>query len=194
MFFLLTNLPIYVIIKSQIGDGTHHKKTASASISSHKGATPIEKNIIVVDEQGNEYEATYPKRARGLVKNGRARFMDEHTICLACPPDIHSEEKKMSEKLNKVQVFEQIVKLQGSLESMDNILFKIQLVKESQEYDKDDEGSIVVLDYMPEVALEKVKAIREIVMSREQTIRTMLDFYLSVYKKLEDEEKNQSEA
>ena len=77
---------------------------------------------------------------------------------------------------------------------MDNILFKIQLVKESQEYDKDDEGSIVVLDYMPEVALEKVKAIREIVMSREQTVRIMLDFYLSVYKKLEDEEKNQSEA
>ena len=100
----------------------------------------------------------------------------------------------MSEKMNKVQVFEQIVKLQGSLESMDNILFKIQLVKESQEYDKDDEGSIVVLDYMPEVALEKVKAIREIVMSREQTVRIMLDFYLSVYKKLEDEEKNQSEA
>ena len=28
---------------------------------------PIEKNIVVVDEQGNEYEATYPKRAKGLV-------------------------------------------------------------------------------------------------------------------------------
>ena len=49
--------------------------------------TPIEKNIRVVDEQGNEYEATYPKRAKGLVKNGRARFIDENTICLACPPD-----------------------------------------------------------------------------------------------------------
>ena len=194
IFFGLTNVLTCDMINSQIGDGTHHKKTASASISSHKGATPIEKNIIVVDEQGNEHEATYPKRAKGLVKNGRARFIDENTICLACPPDTHSEEKKMSEKMNKAQVFEQIVKLQSILESMDNILFKIQLVKESQEYDKDDEGSIVVLDYMPEVALEKVKAIREIVMSREQTIRTMLDFYLSVYKKLEDEEKNQSEA
>ena len=46
-----------------------------------KGATPIEKNVIVVDEQGNEYEATYPKRARGLVKNGRARFIGENKIC-----------------------------------------------------------------------------------------------------------------
>ncbi len=58
---------------------------------------PIEKNIVVVDEQGNEYEATYPKRAKGLVKNGRARFIDENTICLACPPNIELEDKTMSE-------------------------------------------------------------------------------------------------
>ena len=94
----------------------------------------------------------------------------------------------MSENLNKVQVFEQIVKLQSSLESIDGILFKIQLVNDSQEYDKDDDGNIIVLDYMPEVSLEKIKAIREIVMSRETTVRTLLDFYLSVYKKLEEEE------
>ena len=98
----------------------------------------------------------------------------------------------MSQNLNKIQVFEQIVKLQSSLESIDNILFKIQLVNDSQEYDKDDEGSIIALDYMPEVSLEKVKAIREIVMSRETTVRTLLDFYLSVYKKLEDEEKSEA--
>lgn len=98
----------------------------------------------------------------------------------------------MSQNLNKVQVFEQIVKLQSSLESIDNILYKIQLVNDSQEYDKDDEGSIIALDYMPEVSLEKVKAIREIVMSRETTVRTLLDFYLSVYKKLEDEEKSEA--
>ena len=98
----------------------------------------------------------------------------------------------MSEYLNKAQVFEQIVKLQSSLESMDNILFKIQLVHDSQEYDKDDQGSIVVLDYMPEVSLEKIKAIREIVMSRETTVHTLLDFYLSVYRKLEQEELSQA--
>jgi hypothetical protein len=163
-------------------------KNGICTISSHKGATPIEKNVIVVDEQGNEYEATYPKRAKGLVKNGRARFIGENKICLACPPDKISEEKTMSENLNKVQVFEQIIKLQNSLESMDNILFKIQLVNDSQKYDQDDGGNIIVMDYMPEVSLEKIKAIREIAMSRETTLRTLLDFYLSVYKKLEDEE------
>ena len=62
--------------------------------------TPIEKNIIVVDELGNEYEATYPKRAKGLVKNGRARFIEENKICLACPPHTELEEKIMSEKKN----------------------------------------------------------------------------------------------
>jgi hypothetical protein len=45
------------------------------------------KKIAVVDESGKCYEATYLKRAKGLVKHGRARFIDENTICLACPPD-----------------------------------------------------------------------------------------------------------
>ena len=88
--------------------------------------TPIEKNIIVVDEQGNEYEATYPKRAKGLVKNGRARFVDENKICLACPPGKFLEEEKMSnntnnkseQKVNGIteqQIFEQITLLQKQL-------------------------------------------------------------------------------
>uniref|UniRef100_UPI0040560E23 hypothetical protein n=1 Tax=Acetatifactor sp. TaxID=1872090 RepID=UPI0040560E23 len=65
---------------------------------------PIAKNIIVVDEQGNYYEATYPKRAAGLVKNGRARFIDENTICLACPP-YDMEDKHMSNNTEN-QIFE----------------------------------------------------------------------------------------
>ncbi len=54
------------------------------------------KNISVVDTQGNVYEATYPKRAKGLVKKGRARFVDETTICLARPP-YHTEDEIMDE-------------------------------------------------------------------------------------------------
>jgi len=64
-----------------------------------KGMTPIEKNIVVIDEQGNQYEATYPKRARGLVNNGRARFIDEYTICLACPPNLILEEPQMQNNI-----------------------------------------------------------------------------------------------
>ena len=64
------------------------------------GMIPITKNIRVFDEHGTEYEATYPKRAKGLVKNGRARFIDEHAICLACPPNLYLEDN-MSKSLLK---------------------------------------------------------------------------------------------
>ena len=80
--------------------------------------TPIEKNVIVVDELGNKYEATYPKRAKGLVKNGRARFVDENKICLACPPDKILEEEKMSNNTNELtakEIFAQITLLQKQL-------------------------------------------------------------------------------
>ncbi len=55
----------------------------------------MNKNIEVVDEAGNVYEPTWPKRAKGLVKHGRARFVDENRICLTCPPDIKTEETHM---------------------------------------------------------------------------------------------------
>lgn len=54
------------------------------------------KNISVIDMQGNVYEATYPKRAKGLVKKGRARFVDDATICLTRPPH-HTEDEMMEE-------------------------------------------------------------------------------------------------
>jgi len=49
--------------------------------------TPIAKNVIVTDEAGNFYEPTYPKRAQGLIKNGRARAIGENKICLTKPID-----------------------------------------------------------------------------------------------------------
>ena len=70
---------------------------------------PIEKNILVVDEQGNEYEATWPKRARGLVKNGRARFLSENKICLACPPEIDMEDNEMTDTILTDVIIKDIV-------------------------------------------------------------------------------------
>ncbi len=65
----------------------------------------MEKNTIVLDELGNEIGSTYPKRARGLVKNGRAEYVDDCTIRLkrAHAPTVMEEimeEHKMSEILN----------------------------------------------------------------------------------------------
>lgn len=149
-----------------------------------------ERCIAVVDEAGNRYEATWKRRAQGLVKNGRARYIDESTICLTCPPKNitkNSEDKNMSNKLNKNQVFNQIADLQKSLESIDKILFKVQCVNDTQGY-VENEDSPIILEYSADVAKTKVDVIREIAMSRENTIRKMLDFYLSVYKELENTE------
>ena len=103
------------------------------------------------------------------------------------------EEKDMTNNINtdnitKEQVFNQIAQLQKNLEPLDMILFKVQCVSDSQSYAEQEEGAPMLLDYMPDVALEKINVIREITISRERTINTMLDFYLSVYKKLDDAE------
>lgn len=50
----------------------------------------------MVDEQGNKYNSTYLKRARGLVEHGRARFLSERTICLTSPPYTKEEGIGMS--------------------------------------------------------------------------------------------------
>lgn len=58
------------------------------------------KNVNVVDDLGNRYVPTYAKRAKGLVKNGRARWVDENTICLACPPDdMNLEDTEMDKNM-----------------------------------------------------------------------------------------------
>ena len=51
----------------------------------------MEKNVIVMDDQcKRQIGTTYPKRAKGMIKNGRAEFIDDSTIRLLdpCPADI----------------------------------------------------------------------------------------------------------
>lgn len=71
-----------------------------------EASTP-QKTVRVLDEAGNEYEATYPKRAKGLVKHGRARFTDESqtAILLTCPPnhDMNLEDNTMNEQINNTE-------------------------------------------------------------------------------------------
>ena len=147
---------------------------------------PIEKNIIVVDEQGNYYEATYPKRAKGLVKNGRARFIDENTICLACPPcDMEDNnmsnntenmaiETKPTEKLTMDYVLEQIEKIATETEYLHNAISEL---SKTNSVGPGDVGT-----------QEKAHALGEIVTSREQTNQRLL----SLYEKMYDDLKAQS--
>lgn len=72
---------------------------------------PIEKNIIVVDENGTIFESTWLKRANGLVKKGRARWLNEQTICLACPPK-KTEDMKMENNQHEETAAEHIAEIE----------------------------------------------------------------------------------
>ena len=84
---------------SSLGDDTHQKKQQADTA---RGMIPIEKNIIVVDENGTVFESTWLKRANGLVKKGRARWLDEKTICLACPPEQMEDNRMENNKQTEV--------------------------------------------------------------------------------------------
>lgn len=147
---------------------------------------PIEKNIIVVDEQGNYYEATYPKRAKGLIKSGRARFIDENTICLACPPyDMEDDkmsnntenivtERQQASELTMNYVLEQIEKIASETEYLHNAISELSKTQSAGPGDIGAQG--------------KAHALGEIVTSREQTNQKLL----SLYEKMYDDLKSQS--
>ena len=144
--------------------------------------TPIEKNIIVVDEKGNEYEATYPKRAKGLVKAGRARFIDENKICLACPPDIYLEDNNMRENTINVKnesiyniefILNQIAKLQDQTEYLNTTLEKLSELGDGDSGGPGAPGNIL--------GMEKAKAIGDVVRCRETTNQQLLAFYEKIY-------------
>ena len=148
----------------------------------YKGVTPIEKNIIVVDEQGNEYAATYPKRAKGLVKNGRARFVDENKICLACPPDKILEEEKMSnntnnkseQKVNGIteqQIFEQITLLQTQLTQ--NAQTSLHRLSDALDFIGEDNEN--------ELPYEQITEICNVFKTREITLLKLLEMYEKMY-------------
>lgn len=63
----------------------------------------MEKNVTVLGSDGEMIGVTYPKRAQGLVKKGRARYLDgdETVIVLASSPvDTTSQEDDMNNNFN----------------------------------------------------------------------------------------------
>ena len=159
---------------------------------------PIEKNIAVVDELGNEYEPTYPKRAKGLVKHGRARFLSEDRICLACPPDLNLEEHNMSNRieeavqaqnepiaettaktpvganeLNLAYILEQIARIQSETAHLNEAIQKLSMMSDTKE---------IGPGFPPDVQGQaKANAIRDIVACRETTNQQILRFYEKLY-------------
>ena len=154
---------------------------------------PIEKNIIVVDEKGKEYEATYPKRAKGLVKNGRARYLEENKICLLRPPNLKSEDNDMSDNKNTENfsidyVLKQIEKVQEQLLDLKNTINNIGCVEDS---DRTGEENTTVHE---EVAIKKIAALTEVFHHREESLQKLLELYSKMYDDLTDKKPLKNKA
>lgn len=191
-------------MKLLAGDGTHCKKRrAQHTRTSQRGKAPIEKNVRVTDEWGNEYEATYPKRAKGLVKKGRARFLSDDRICLACPPNrLDLEDMEMSEfentNLPETNEIPEMAETPEVLEapetpeapeapeapetpetvSLDYVLKQIAAIQADTAHINDAMKRIYQLEHGDET---RACAIRDIVTVRETTNQRLLDFYQVLY-------------
>ena len=174
--------------------------------------TPIEKNestiktVFVVDEQGNKYEATYPKRAKGLVKNGRARFVDEKTICLACPPDKFMEDKIMevTEIKNENLYFKDIAEIANKPEennmyaditgkpgknyTIDYALSQLESIRiEEKEFTSTISGILsgIQIEYPDDVTGQaKVAAVGEMVKAHSENTSRLMNFYIDMIEKI----------
>lgn len=135
------------------------------------------KCISVVDTQGNSYEATYPKRAKGLVKHGRARFVNEYTICLTCPPHNALEETHMmtsdnmtnhAPEITAAQIFEELQKIRQDTAHISLAMEKLEKVPTGG-------------DSAENVCKEKIAAILKIAEEREKTNQALIHLYERMY-------------
>ena len=138
----------------------------------------MNKNIEVVDEAGNVYEPTWPKRAKGLVKHGRARFVDENCICLTCPPDIKTEETHMSNTsiFDDMNVKDILVRIASIVNQTSYIGEACEALKEMGDGDSGDCGAPGNL-----MGAAKAKALADVVQCRQTTNQQILHLYEKMY-------------
>ncbi len=161
--------------------------------------TPIEKNVIVVDEQGNEYEATYPKRAKGLVKNGRARFIDENKICLACPPKNETEDNKMSDNIVVNEEIGEVIETNAEYVELtvEYCLKQIREIQKQTEYLNDvilKLGETYATGPEDIVGQARAQALCDVVKCRETTNQRLIAFYEKMYDDAKPSELNAKQS
>lgn len=100
-----------------------------------EGRTPMIKNITVTDENGKILYSTYPKRAKGLVKKGRAEWIGENAISMLGPC---VKEKETKEMANIYEILDnQLSKLQEQLRDAQDeeaAQVRIQMLKTLEEF------------------------------------------------------------
>ncbi len=133
--------------------------------------------IQVTDLQGNCYAPTYPKRAKGLVKKGRARFVHADTICLTCPP-ISREETRMLQsneasraaepaRVTPEEILSELKKIREDTSHITLAMEKLEKVPTNNAEDA--------------VCQDKIAAILQIAEQREKTNQALIQLYDKMY-------------
>ena len=156
-------------------------------------ASTSPKRVRVLDEAGNEYEATYTKRARGLVKHGRARFADESqtVIILACPPNqtMILEDHTMNEQINNTENTETTAtETAAEKYTYEYALKQIELLTSQVDHIH---LAISELGHLENEgtpcggsAKSVAEGIADVVRCRETTAQKLIDFYAKMYEDL----------
>ena len=164
--------------------------------------SPAALKIEVVDSSGKIIGRTYEKRAKGLVKKGRARFTDENRITLLPSEDAHeytdTEGYKMDERINTENISEENGQytIESVMQCMKKILDDTQYIKDAifnvTEIPSGDAGDCGSPGDIAGKA--KAEAISTIVRERENTNQKLIDFYNKVYNDLKAQQFSASDV
>ena len=164
--------------------------------------SPASLKIEVVDSSGKIIGRTYEKRAKGLVKKGRARFTDENRITLPPSEDAHeyieTEGYKMDERINTENISEENGQytIESVMQCMKKILDDTQYIKNAiynvTEIPSGDAGDCGSPGDIAGKA--KAEAISTIVREREDTNQKLIDFYNKVYNDLKAQQFSASDV
>ena len=143
------------------------------------------KNVSVIGENGIIKGSTYPKRAAGLVKKGRAQWIDDNTICLCAT-------KKEERQMNLYEVFDnQISKMQEQLREADSeaaMPVRMQILKTLETmHTQEMQDKIIDMVKDMQSSLNAEQPTPESTASREQTRQKMIDLLA----KLSDSQKTE---
>ncbi len=136
------------------------------------------KNVEILDENGKLIGTTYPKRAKGMLKSGRAEAVEGGAIRLlpkTVPKSkikIERTEKTMN---NNVDINDILNKIDALLED------KAHIAKAYETIEKADQPW-------------KAENAMNVAVSREQTIRQALSFYSDVYDSVKPAGEEEDEA
>lgn len=118
--------------------------------------------IKIIDAQGRYLHDTYKRRAKGLVKKGRAYKVDEDTIC-------------MNVAFGKDTCMEQITK--------EELMKEIDEMLKNQDYFKMAMDTIekIPMDMDKELVDQRITAIMNIVKEKETTNQKLIDLWTQMY-------------